>query len=345
MIETSENKVSLSITDSPSIGENAFNAIRFLCCLIVIIGHCLDLSRTPFAYRSIIDMHTAVCVFFILSGFWVTKSFLFSRSLKQYAFKRIKRLLPMYYLTVVLFALICAFYSDLGIKAYFCSVHVWKYLFWNGIFLNFMCPSLPGVFDGAAINGALWTIKVEIGFYVVLPALILLLKKIGVRKKQNLMLAGIYILSVLWNALLAWYAPRLHIPSQLSYQLPGFMSYFVMGVFFLFNGETLIAKKNFFILPAVLVFFLHYRTRTEFLMPCSLACIVMWAGSSLTFLKRIGQPLDYSYGMYLFHFPLIQILTSHKVFNNTFVWGGVSVIAISFFMAFIAEKYLQSKYR
>ena len=322
MEDTVKPQSVLTVPSTSEIGENAFNAIRFFCCLIVIVGHCFDMSHTPFTYRSFIDMHISVCIFFILSGFWVTKSFLSTGNIKVYAFKRIKRLLPMYYLTVFLFALIGCFYSDLGIKEYFSSSHFWKYIFWNSIYLNFMCPSLPGVFNGVAINGALWTIKVEIGFYTILPILIYFLRKLDSRKKQNLFLISIYVLSVIWNEGLSRLATVILIPSQLSYQLPGFMSYFVMGMLFLFNWSILISKKNYYIVLAIIIFVLHYFTKTEILMPCALTMILMWAGTSLKILKKVGTPVDYSYGMYLFHFPLVNIYTHYGLFNSTFVGGG-----------------------
>ena len=337
-----ENVEENTLTLPSNIGENAFNAVRMFCCLIVIIGHSFDLSHTAFAYRHLIDMHISVCVFFILSGFWVTKSFLTSSNTKDYAIKRIKRLLPPYYLTEFFFAIICVFFSELSAREYFTGAHFWKYLFWNSIFLNFVCPSLPGVFTGAAINGALWTIKLEIGFYIILPILIYLLKKFDSKKKQNIFLVIIYVLSVIWNEGLSRLATVIRIPSQLSYQLPGFMSYFVMGMIFLFNWNFLISKKNLFIIPSIVIFALHYITKTEILMPCTLTCILIWVGTTLKVFKRIGMPVDYSYGMYLFHFPLINIYTYFGLFNSTFVGGGIAVIGISFVMAYIAEKYIQS---
>ena len=57
-------------------------------------------------------------------------------------------------------------------------------------------------------------------------------------------------------------------------------------------------------------------------MPCALTMILMWAGTSLKILKNVGTPVDYSYGMYLFHFPLVNIYTHYDLFNSTFVGGG-----------------------
>ena len=331
----------ISIPNLDSLKENSFNAVRLFCCLLVIVGHCLDISGIQFRFRSIIDMHISVCIFFILSGFWVTKSFLGSKNIKEYAIKRIKKLLPLYYFSVFLFAIICAFFSTLNVQQYFTSSHFWKYIFWNCCFLNFVCPSLPGVFENAAINGALWTIKVEIGFYVILPILIFILNKINSKKKQNIFLIIIYILFVLWSELLGKFSSVLHIPAQFAHQLPGFMSFFVMGMLFLLNWDKLISKKNYFIIPSILIFALHYFTKTEILMPCALAGILMWLGTSLPCLKRIGVPVDYSYGMYLFHFPLANIFTHLQLFNVNFVWGMITTIAISFMLAFLSEKYIQ----
>lgn len=80
--------------------DNAFNAIRLFCCLIVIILHSLVLSQTNTGVNFLFDAHTAVCVFFILSGFWVTKSLLTSSDIKTYFKKRAKRILPLYYTVV-----------------------------------------------------------------------------------------------------------------------------------------------------------------------------------------------------------------------------------------------------
>lgn len=335
--------LSSSLPQKDALKDNAFNAVRFVCCLIVIVGHSLGLSGTPFAYSGLIDMHVSVCVFFILSGFWVTKSFLSVRSLKEYFLKRAKRLLPLYYITVVGFAVVCVLYSDLDTAAYFTDGGFWRYLFWNALFLNFMCPDLPGVFRGGAVNGALWTIKVEIGFYIVLPLLMYIIRRLNSRKKANLFLCGIYVCSVFWYFLLGKYYAVLGIPQQLSYQLPGYLSFFVMGMLFLLNWDALECRLNILVLPALVLFALHYLTGTELLLPLSLAVTVMWAGTRLKFLRRIGVPVDYTYGMYLFHFPLIQMLTVRQVRGSFTVFSIFLVVSASFFLAFLADKYIQKK--
>ncbi len=79
---------------------NNFNFIRLFCCFLVISMHILDLSGTVSVFRPVFDGHIAVCVFFILSGFWITKSFLSSKNVKEYFIKRSLRILPLYYISV-----------------------------------------------------------------------------------------------------------------------------------------------------------------------------------------------------------------------------------------------------
>ncbi|MBD5408152.1 MAG: acyltransferase [Treponema sp.] len=150
--------------------ENAFHFIRLACCLIVIYEHAAVLCDAGIPCLNLRGM--AVDVFFILSGFWVTLSYLKSSSAKGYALKRIRWIFPQYAATVVLCAVLLASFSSLELRAYFSSSGFWKYLAANLCTLNFLHPSLPGVFGDVAVNGSLWTIKIELAFYVLLPAVI-----------------------------------------------------------------------------------------------------------------------------------------------------------------------------
>lgn len=196
-----------------------------------------------------------------------------------------------------------------------------------------------------AINGSLWTIKVELGFYLVLPLLLCIIHKLKTRTKINLLFAAVYIGSVLWYFLLGKYYAELGIPSQLHYQLPGYMSFFVMGMAFLFNWDVLVRRLSALVVPAVIVFALHYATGTELLLPLSLSVIVMWAGTRLTFLRSIGVPVDYTYGMYLFHFPLVQMLTAEQGTGSFTALSVLLIVSAAFFLSFITDKYIQKKIR
>lgn len=159
--------------------QNSFHFIRLVCCLIVIYEHSVGLSGG--GYLNLQLASTAVATFFILSGFWVAISLLHSESIKEYTIKRIKKIFPPYITVVIVFALLLSVFSTLSPKDYFLNAGFWKYLLANLSTLNFLQTSLPGVFEGlplkGAVNGALWTIKVELAFYLVLPILMLVINK------------------------------------------------------------------------------------------------------------------------------------------------------------------------
>jgi hypothetical protein len=56
-----------------------------------------------------------------------------------------------------------------------------KYLIGNSSTLNFLSPRLPGVFvdnpESGFVNGSLWTLKVELFFYISVPILFYIFKK------------------------------------------------------------------------------------------------------------------------------------------------------------------------
>lgn len=183
MISNKIQKTFISPVKLPE--ENSFNFLRLVCCLIVIYEHCVVLSGVNFPCCDLRGI--AVKVFFILSGFWVTQSFLKSESIKEYSIKRFKKILPQYWLVVLVCAVGLSAFSVLSLREYFCNGSFYKYLAANILTLNFIQPNLPGVFEGLAlngsVNGSLWTIKIEIGFYILLPFIVFAVKSL--REKFN----------------------------------------------------------------------------------------------------------------------------------------------------------------
>ncbi len=316
--------------------DNAFNAIRLLLCFMVVFMHAF--GHFGITNKFLLDGHVAVCGFFIISGFWITKSYLSSPNLKVFFFKRARKIFPMYYLSVIGFSVLCVLFSALSAKEYFSSIEYWKYVFWNCLFLNFVHPSLPATFNGDAVNGALWTIKVEIGFYVILPLLLWIYQKLKSSTKQNIFFLTLYILSVAYNLLLKTYASKWHLPSQLAHQLPGFISFFISGMWIYLHYDTFHKVKNYLIIPSLIVYFAHYATHTEILFPAALAIIIVWSAVQFKCLCNVGKEIDFSWGIYLFHFPIMQILFySAKGELNPYVYA-LCVLALSFMLTYSIEK-------
>ena len=333
---------------------NAFNFLRLVCCLVVIYEHCVVLSGAGFPCCGLRGI--AVNVFFILSGFWVTQSFLKSGSIKEYAIKRFKKILPQYWLVVLGFAVGLSVFSVLPLREYFCDASFYKYLAANILTLNFIQPNLPGVFEGLAlngsVNGSLWTIKIEIGFYILLPFIVFAVKKL--HEKFNggyscIVLIALYLLSVLYEVLMPLVTEKTSLPSALNNQLPAFISYFASGMIFAFYGEKLVSKLKIAFLPCFALLVLLNVFKIPFvsallvpaLTPICLAVCVMFLGLNLKIFADIGRKTDYSYSLYLVHYPLAMCFVSLGVFEKKPGFAVFGVLGTSFLCAYLLEIFQQ----
>ena len=146
--------------------QNLFSFIRMVCCYIIVYEHTVLLSKCQLPILNIRE--TAVTIFFVYSGFWILRSYLLTENGKQFLIKRIKRIVPMYY-CVIFIPFIVGGILFRGKREYYFSISTVKYFFCNFCFLNFLYPSLPGnAINGNPINGSLWTLKIEIGFYILM---------------------------------------------------------------------------------------------------------------------------------------------------------------------------------
>ena len=107
-----------------------------------------------------------------------------------------------------------------------------KYVVSNLVFLNFLHPNLPGVFETnkwQAVNGALWTLKIEVMFYAAVPIIVYLFSRFG----RLAVMITFYTLSAAY----AWFMISQGFRSGSEYylilarQLPGQMTYFIAGGF------------------------------------------------------------------------------------------------------------------
>ena len=337
--------------------KNSFNAIRLLCALIVLYEHCVILSGSGLPCLNLRGI--AVNVFFVLSGFWVTVSYLRCCSLNEYAGKRFKKIFPQYWIVVAVFAMGLCTFSVLPLGEYFSDSRFFKYVASNFLTLNFIHPCLPGVFEGLAlggsVNGSLWTIKVEIGFYILLPVVLFLMKKFNSAcsgGKNNgggggcIVLFVLYLLSVLYEVLMPYITEKTSLSSALNNQLPAFISYFTGGMSFALFGERLFPKlKTAFVPSAILLVLVNVFKIpfiSAFVSPACLSICVMFSALNLKVFSGAGSKTDYSYGIYLVHYPLAMCFISLGLFERKSGFAIFAVLGTSFLCAFLLEKLQKS---
>lgn len=311
---------------------NNFNLLRLILAAMVAAYHIVRLSGAwPQALHALeIAADIGVKGFFVLSGYLVFASLERSRSLGDYAGKRVRRLYPAY--GVVILGAGCAALA-LNPAARADLIGTGRYLLANLVFLNFLEPNLPGIFrlnPVTEVNGALWTLKIEVAFYLILPALGLLSRTRDWMRWA--ILVCIYAAAELWRF---WFAHAGEAPGgqvEIARQLPGQMSFFITGIA-LYLARDMLSRRTLgliaFPAAAVLV--------ATFLAPILEPLRAISLGLTVIALAVAAPPLpdaarfgDLSYGIYIIHFPIIQQVVALGLFRQP-VQGAViaSVVTVA----------------
>ncbi len=315
--------------------QNNFDLLRFTFAVMVFFVHAHQLSQAPeLAWLTrVFSSGIAVQCFFVVSGFLIFMSYESSASLGQYFEKRGRRIYPAYATVVTLCALFGVLLSSLAWQEYFASRDFYRYLIANLFFLNFIQPGLPGVFSAnhlSVVNGALWTLKIEVMFYLSVPVMVWLLRKMGLWRGLLL----IYIASTAYSHVMGVMAEnRGGLFIELQRQLPGQLMYFVAGgaLYYYFGRFQASAGKLLLLAAAGLA--VEQLFDLGVLHALSLAIVVIYLAYVLPYLGNFGKFGDFSYGVYILHFPLLQALLALGLFVAS-PWLGFALA--SFFMLLMA---------
>ena len=325
--------------------KNCFDFLRFFFAANILLAHLCELSQNKSLefLSNFSNSSIAVKGFFIISGFLVAKSYTNTPSLKEYFIKRAKRILPAYFVVLLFSAVTLSFFSSFNFLEYFTDINVYKYLGWNSIFLNFMHPCLPGLFENnliCAVNGALWTLKVEEGFYIVLPFIFYAIKK---SKKSFLILGSLYISSLLYWFVMDFYLNQ----PLLAKQLPGYLAYFVTGIFLFLNFNFVLENKKMLFFASILLLIISRFSpfQIDVFYPAAFGLMVIIAAYSLPFLNNFGKYGDFTYGLYIYHFPIIQLFRQYDLFEKyNPILMAFSVILITLFFAVLSWFFIEKRF-
>ena len=323
----------------PSVGRvqmsqrgNAFDLLRLAAALLVVVGHSWVLTGhvDPLTFLSGTNAgDLGVGVFFLLSGYLVSGSWLADPSLKRFAARRALRIYPAYALVVlVLTFLLGPLVTTLSPGQYLADGGTWRFLLGN-LSIVHMQFDLPGVFGHNpypdAVDGSLWTIRVEVLCYVGVAALGLLrfLRRRWILftvAAALLLVAGVVEVSDYHGALL---------PGLLDYQAAVPIAYFAIGMAY---REFVGAKPPpWWTLPATAAVWAALWVTPA----AALGAILFVTALTYTIAFRAPSALhhptrgyDLSYGTYLLAFPVQQLLSGLPAALNA-VLTAVIVLALA----------------
>lgn len=320
--------------------ENNFDALRLFLALIVVFAHAGALTKQSAFdwFVFIFDSGFAVKGFFVISGYLVMNSYISSKSIPLFIEKRVRRIYPGYLFAIGLCLIIGLCLTTLPVKEFLISGYTLKYIIANGVFLNFIQLSLPGVFSNNPLdnvmNGSLWSIKVEICLYFFIPLFYFLFKKYS----SIIVTIFIVMISILWNIYFFKYSVPSYFSDKMSHQFPAYLSFFVIGSYFAFNKQHLHNLRAMLIISGILFYVLQFLSPVSiyFLQPIFYSILILWLSTSAFNNFNAGKHGDFSYGIYLLHFPIIQTYVYIGLYDWS-PWGALTITLISTLMlAFIS---------
>lgn len=317
---------------------NNFDFLRFALATAVCCRHyyrMVGMEDLPLP----ITAPTAVSGFFAISGFLIFMSFCKTDTFVGYLKKRVRRIFPAYFFVVLasFFLFSCA--SELSWSHYFTHPESLKYLAFNLSFLNFLQPTLPGVLADApltdAVNPSLWTLKIELTLYLLVPLIAL----VAVRRKILLPTA-----TVLISALCYYLNWKSDVTQIALYEKVGATLYnsnmFFIGACCYLYFDKLYRFRYYILVVSLLIYPLKESGWIDILFPFALAGCVFGIAFSFSFLNKFGKIGDLSYGTYLYHAPIIQFFTAMGWNNEDRL---LLILGITYALAFLSWHCMEKK--
>jgi peptidoglycan/LPS O-acetylase OafA/YrhL len=286
---------------------NNFNILRLVAAASVLVSHSYLLLGFHDGLMQLTGQDlgwSALMMFFGISGFLISQSAQ-RRSFGDFWRARFLRIFPGLGVCTLVTVLVLSTFTTIPVAEYFADPQTRKFLFGNATLLATEYR-LPGVFQGEQVNGSLWTLRYEMMCYAIVW--FGLIGVGGVRLPRPLFL-------VLWLGGIAgvlsvtWFAPQLKIPIQIV-NIVDLSFPFMVGAAYSGYGTGRVPLWH--VGGAALLFALTFNSP---LMYQSMAFLIVVGTLYLStvqagWLRAVRDWPDYSYGVYIYAYPIQQILVS-----------------------------------
>lgn len=336
---------------------NNFDLIRLFASAQVAHIHIFFIMgiSIPYWHNEIVrfvGLFPGVPIFFFISGFLISKSWEKNSSIKHYTINRILRIYPALIIAVSLSFLLINIsgYVALSkpefgelVKLYFAKASVFQ--FYN--------PGFMRNYGDGVMNGSLWTITVELQFYFCIPILYLLLKRFG-SFNSNWILAITFVIFLLVNTVFNFLSRDYG--EQIAYKLfrvsfAPWIYMFLVGVFFQRNFNFfyrhLQGRFIYCFIFYVVVALIFRNLGADFgnsvnpIMFLFLAALIFSAAySRVNLAKKMLHGADISYGLYIYHMPIVNYLLFTQYFSGYWaaLVAALATIITALFSWFIVER-------
>ncbi|MBM5607088.1 acyltransferase family protein [Listeria ivanovii] len=344
----------------------SIDGLRALAVIAVIAYH-LNFSWAKGGF-------IGVDIFFVLSGYLITNILLTqwektqTLQLKQFWLRRFRRLIPAVYIMIVVVVIYSVLFHPEILKnlrgdaiASFFYVSNWWFIFHDVSYFDSF--GLPSPLKN------LWSLAIEEQFYLIWPAFLLVFLRWVKNPKLLLKIViGLGLLSAIWMTVL--YDPGTD-PSRVYYGtdtrafdlLAGCALAFVWP----FNRlSPVVPKRSKAVLNivgtlSILLFFVFTAFVSEYQPFLYRGGLLFVAIIGVTMIATISHPASYlskvfsfkplrwigtrSYGIYLWHYPIITLTTPVFEVGQPNIWRAILQVAATFIIAELSFRFIETPIR
>lgn len=329
--------------------ENNFDLIRLFAAFQVAILHMNGHLGLNFSEKfvNLLGIFPGVPIFFVVSGFLISASWERKPVLKIYAKNRFLRIYPALWFAmfVSVLSVVCFYNFNFTIK----NFAVW--LVAQSTILQFYNPDFLREYGVGVLNGSLWTIPVELQFYIILPLIYLALKKVY-NKKLVIFILVFAAINQLKN-----FCGGGGVDESLVYKLFGvsifpYLYMFLVGILIQKNiafVHSFLVNKFYFWFTAYIIIsyaFGHFGfiVTGNKINPINSIClalvVVSFAYTNPKFSQKILNGYDISYDIYIYHMIFVNVLVSMEIMHT--IYSMMVCCVLTSLFAIFSWKFIES---
>lgn len=307
--------------NNTQLTKNNFGFLRLFFALLVIFSHspeAIDGNRkrellvSIFGTMSLGDL--AVDGFFMISGYLILMSYQHSSTLKSFLIKRVLRIYPGFVVAYI-FCFVCVIPLAQSFEFLIANHNAW---FWFKSFFRMLVLDtayVEGVFDKTPfpyLDSPMWTIKYEFLCYLMVPLLFHYLKG------RVQLYAAIFLIMTLGSHFAAVFHRDYILPEPINLGLTSVLRLvpsFLMGSMFYLLRTKIVFKPQYILISLVCFLGLLFSQDLAHVALMTFGAYLLFSFAlsfKSDFLSRVGTKIDLSYGIYLYAWPVQNLMIQHN---------------------------------
>lgn len=217
------------------------------------------------------------------------------------------------------------------LQAYFLHADFQSYL---SNALGFIHYQLPGVFQSNPtdlVNGQLWTVPMELECYIVIAALAVF----GTHQRPRLFAALILVFSLVLEARVLWAGAS-------PWGGRTLVLCFLAGIALYINRPSIPWNRALFLVCTAFMVASLFDQRLAYLAPFPAAYATAYLGLTNPTKIELLKKGDYSYGLFLYGFPIQQMLVYQFPWARDWLLNILTAIPLTFIFAALSWHWIES---